>query len=214
MRADAERNRRRILDAARLVFAEQGIEAPMSAVAREAGVGAATLGRRFPTREELVTATFSDELGWFASVVDAASRDSDPWRGFCWLVEQACARQAGDLGFTDVLTRTFPRMMPFEARRAAVMERFTDLVTRAQASGRLRADFTPEDLPLVLLAHAGVVAVTSDAAPTAGPRLVAYLLQSFAHPQAQALPPPPTPRQMSRALARMQVRARRSRGES
>ncbi|MEP6650440.1 MAG: helix-turn-helix domain-containing protein [Lapillicoccus sp.] len=209
MRADAERNRQRILEAARQVFAEQGIEAPMSAVARRAGVGAATLSRRFPTREELVTAAFSDQLGWFAAVVDEAGRDPDPWHGFCRLVEQACGRQTGDLGFTDVLTRTFPRMLPFEARRTAVMDRFADLVSRAKASGRLRAEFVAEDLPLVLMAHAGVASVTSDAAPTAGPRLVAYLLQAFAAPQAGPLPTPPTPRQMSRALARMQVRSRR-----
>ena len=210
MRADARRNRERILDAAREVFAEQGIDAPLTEVARRAGVGAATLFRRFPTREDLVTATFSEWIGVYASAAYAASRDPDPWRGFCSLVEQAAALQSGDLGFTEVLTRSFPSVRSFEAERVRAFTRFADVVTRAKAAGALREDFAPEDFPVLLMAHAGVITATAGAAPSAGPRLVAYLLQVYAPRARGPLPDPPTPRQMTRALARIQVRGRRA----
>ena len=58
MRADAERNRERILVAARDAFAERGIDVPMDEIARQAGVGVATLYRRFPARSDLVAAAF------------------------------------------------------------------------------------------------------------------------------------------------------------
>ena len=201
MRADALRNRERILDAAREVFAEQGIDAPLSTVAERAGVGAATLARRFPTREDLVTATFSERIGDYARAAYVASRDPDPWRGFCSLVQEAAALQAGDLGFTEVLTRSFPGFRTFEAERIRAFTMFADLVARAKAAGALREDFVPEDFPILLVAHAGVVTGTAGAAPTAGPRLVAYLLQAYAAPGRGSLPDPPTPRQITRALA-------------
>jgi AcrR family transcriptional regulator len=207
MRADAQRNRERILDAAREVFAERGTDAPMSEVARRAGVGIATLARRFPTREDLVAATFENRLAKYTSLVEVASQDPDAWRGFCFLVERACGMQSGDLGFTEVLTRSFPRVRGLEAGRLRALAQFEDLVRRAQEAGDLREDFVAEDLPLVLMAHAGVVTATVDAAPNTGPRLVAYLLQSFAAPARGELPRPPTPRQISRALARAQFRA-------
>ena len=109
-----------------------------------------------------------------------------------------------------MLTRSFPRVRGLEAGRLRAFAQFEDLVSRAQAAGDLRDDFVPEDLPLVLMAHAGVVTATGDAAPNTGPRLVAYLLQSFAAPARGELPRPPTPRQISRALARAQVQAGRA----
>lgn len=208
MRADAQRNRERILDAAREVFAEHGLDASLTEVARRAGVGVATLFRRFPTREDLVTATFSERLGTFAQAAYASSRDPDAWHGFCALLEEAAALQSGDLGFTEVLTRSFPSVRSFEAERVRAFTLFTDVVTRAKAAGALREDFVAEDFPVVLMAHAGVVSATAGAAPSAGPRLIAYLLQAFAAPPRAELPEPPTPRQITRALARIQVAAR------
>ena len=60
LRSDARDNRERILDAARAVFAAEGLNVPMREIARRAGVGPATLYRRFPTKEMLVTEAFTD----------------------------------------------------------------------------------------------------------------------------------------------------------
>src|SRR5438067_8589051 len=82
LRSDAERNRERIIAAARTVFARDGLSASMASVAREAGVGIATMFRRFPTKEELVDAVFSDRMGSYADAVTTALEDPDPWNGF------------------------------------------------------------------------------------------------------------------------------------
>src|SRR5829696_2163921 len=88
LRADAERNRERILAAAREVFAERGLDAPFDAIAQRAGVGQATLYRRFPRREDLIVACFAPNLAEYAAAVEEALRVPDAWTGFCGFLEQ------------------------------------------------------------------------------------------------------------------------------
>jgi len=204
LRADARRNRDRIVEAARDVFAEQGLDASMNEVARRAEVGVATLFRRFPGREELIAATFAERMGEYVALIEAALEDPDPWHGFREYVRGVCALQAGDRGFTDVLTQSFAAAKEFEAQRDQAFRRFTLLISRAQEAGALRPDFVAEDLPMLLMANAGVVTATHDAAPETSPRLVAYMLQAFSAEATEPLPAPPTPRRMYRALHRLQ----------
>src|SRR5215218_1506164 len=192
LRADAERNRERVLRAAREVFAEQGLDASTNEIARRAGVGVATLFRRFPTRDELVGAAFADKMSAYAAAIDDALADTDPWHGFCGFIERVCQMQADDRGFADVITMTFP-----------TANALTELLDGAKAAGRLREDFAHQDVPLILMANAGVVTATRDAAPEAWRRLIGYLIQSFAAEAAQPLPDPPTTTQMYRALMRL-----------
>jgi AcrR family transcriptional regulator len=206
LRVDAERNRCRIVDAARAVFAEQGLDASMNEVARRAGVGVATLFRRFPTRDDLITATFAEKMTAYANAIDDALADSDPWHGFCTYIERVCEMQAADRGFTDVLTLTFPTAKAFEAERNRSAAGFAELIERAKTAGRLRDDFAHQDLPIMLMANAGVVTGTRDAAPDAWRRLVGYLLQAFEIENAEPLPEPPTRLQMYRALMRLQLK--------
>ncbi|MFB9301817.1 hypothetical protein ACFFUZ_24655 [Kibdelosporangium philippinense] len=116
--------------------------------------------------------------------------------------------QAGDRGFATVLTMTFPTAKRFEADRARVFADFATLVERAKAAGKLRADFVTEDLPMFLMANAGVLTATADAAPETWRRLVGYLIQACAASAAQTLPAPPAPRKMYRALMRATSRQR------
>lgn len=203
LRADAEQNRERIMAAARRVFAEQGLDAPMREVAREAEVGVGTLYRRFPTREDLITAVFMDKMSAYADAVDKALADPDPWHGFTRYVETVCAMQAEDQGFTNVLTLSFPTAREFEAERARAYRGFNELIGKAKAAGKLRDDFVAEDLVLLVMANAGVVAATRDEAPRAWKRLVAYMIQAFAATDAERLPPAPSPRAMFRAMVRL-----------
>lgn len=203
LRADAERNRARIVAAGREVFAERGLDVPMEEVARRAGVGVGTLYRRFPTRADLVAAVFEAKMDAYADAVKDALAEPDPWKGFCDYVERVCAMQAADRGFTDVLTMTFPSAKRFEAARARNYDGFVELIDRAKAAGRLRLDFVPEDMVLLLMANAGLIAAAGDAAPGSWRRLVGYLLQAFAVEAAQPLPDPPLPRQVYRALLRL-----------
>ncbi|OKI00365.1 TetR family transcriptional regulator [Streptomyces sp. CB02923] len=182
-----------MLIAAREVFAEYGIDAPMATVARRAGVGVATLYRRFPTRDALVRAAFAQQAEACSRALTEALADPDPWRGFRRLVETVCALQREERGFTAAFAAAFPDSMPEHTQAREKAERdFATLVRRAKAAGALRADFHPSDLIVGLLSHCGLVtALPHDRA--ASRRLVAYLLQSFRAEAAHgALPPPST----------------------
>lgn len=193
LRADALHNRNRILDAAREVFATRGLDVPMATIARRAGVGVATVYRRFPTRESLITEVFADQLSGCVAVIDDALSDPDPWRGFCTVIEKICRMQAADRGFTAAFLTAFPEAVDFERERVSAERGFAKLVRSAQAAGRLRADFTRDDLTLLLMANDGITAESTDAAVAASRRLVAYLLQAFRAEHAdpsRPLPPP------------------------
>lgn len=200
LRSDAERNRDRIVDAARELYAHEGLGASMAEVARRAGVGIATLFRRFPTREDLVAVAFAEAMDAFADAVAEAMADPDPWHGFTTFIEQVCQMQAADRGFAGVLTTTFPAAEALEAKRAEAYEGFEELISRAKAAGRLRRDFHPEDLVVLLMANTAVIAATRETAPEAWRRLVAYMLQAFAADRTQPLPPAPPPGALYRAV--------------
>lgn len=202
LRADAERNRARVVDAAREVFAEQGLDVSTSQIARRAGVGVATLLRRFPTRDALVAAVFSDKMMEYTRAIDTASDESDAWSGFCGFIETVCAMQADNRGFADVLMTTFPTAKAFEAQRDEAAGALADLIDRAKSTGRLRLDFVHQDVPLILMANAGVVNATRDHAPEAWRRVLGYLVQSFAQESPPPLPAPPSRREMFKALMR------------
>lgn len=202
LRADAEQNRERVVEAARELFAEEGLDASVNSIARRAGVGIATLLRRFPTRDDLIAAAFSEKMRAYSEAIDEALADPDPWRGFCSYIERICEMQAEDRGFAAVLTMTFPTARALEEERNRSAEALAELIDRAKATGRLRGDFAHQDVPLILMANAGVVAATRDSAPEAWRRLVGYLVQSFAGKAARPLPDPPTRSQMYRALMR------------
>src|SRR5947199_8144304 len=104
LRADAARNREAIVEAARAVFAEQGVDAPLDEIAKRAGTGNATLYRRFPTRGDLIAAVFADRMADHVTAVDAALAYEDPWEGFASYVRTVTAMQAHDHGIADVVT--------------------------------------------------------------------------------------------------------------
>ncbi|MEV5810001.1 TetR/AcrR family transcriptional regulator [Streptomyces parvulus] len=191
IRADARRNRERVLVAARAVFAERGIDAPIAAVARRAGVGVATLYRHFPTRDVLVRGAYERQMQSCALALTQALAAPDPWQGFQQLVETLCALQREERGFPAAFVAAFPEEASEGARSRYRAERdFITLMNRAKASGALRSDFHPSDLVVVLLAHCGLAAALPDDA-AASRRLVAYLLQAFrADARSGALPPP------------------------
>jgi AcrR family transcriptional regulator len=202
LRVDAERNRQRIVAAARDAFAECGLEVPMDEVARRAGVGVGTLYRRYPTRADLIAAAFEQKMIAYAQAARDALAQPDPWQGFCDYVGRVCAMQADDRGFTTVLTLSFPTAKRFEAERDRSFADFMTLVDRAKVAGRLRADFVAEDMIMFLMANAGVLTATADAAPETSHRLVAYFLQACAAKAAEPLPAPAAPRRMYRAMLR------------
>jgi AcrR family transcriptional regulator len=211
LRADAARNRAAIVAVARDVFAEHGLEAPLEAIAARAGVGIATLYRRFPTREKLVAAALVEKVAEYAESARQALADPDPWNGFARCVERICELQAGDRGLSDLLSMTLSADEQVEELRRTANELLITVIDRAKAAGALREDFVGEDLVLLLIATAAVTQVTRTDAPEAWRRFVALALDSFASRDAsrgasygsQPLPDPPSTAQMTRAMIRL-----------
>ncbi|MGQ4514683.1 TetR family transcriptional regulator [Streptomyces sp. DW26H14] len=195
-RSDARDNRARILEAARAVFGEEGLKAPMREVARHAGVGPATLYRHFPTKQELIMETFAEQRRACRTAVRDALADGDPWRGFRSMVERICELHAHSRGFADAFMTAFPEATDFAADREQTLRAVGELARRAQKTGRLRPDFVIDDLTLMLMAHRGLHDIPRADRVTTSRRFAAYVIEAFgAAPETAAgAPLPPVPR--------------------
>ncbi|MFE6738692.1 TetR/AcrR family transcriptional regulator [Streptomyces tubercidicus] len=189
-RADARHNRARLLQAAREAYALDGTDVPSSAIARRAGVGAATLYRHFPTRGSLIAAAFAEQLGQCVAALDEALQDDDPWHGLRNVLTKVCTMQAQDRGFTAAFLSQFPEAPDARRERARAEESLAQLVQRAKDTGQLRKDFDPSDVTLLLLANSGVVRESPAASMAASRRLLAYFLQSCLPTDGAPLPQP------------------------
>ncbi|MFH8804271.1 TetR/AcrR family transcriptional regulator [Streptomyces sp. NPDC017936] len=196
VRSDARDNRARILDAARTVFGEEGLGAPMREVARHAGVGPATLYRHFPTKHALFAETFAEQRRACHAAVRDALADSNPWQGFRSLIERICELHACSRGFADAFMTAFPEATDFAADRERTLHAVGELARRAQKTGRLRPGFVVDDLVLMLMAHRGLQDMPRVARVTASRRFAAYMIEAFrATPGTGApTPQPPVPR--------------------
>jgi len=203
LRADASRNRQRILTAARELFSRRGLAVPMEDIARHAGVGVGTLYRRFPTRPDLIAAAFEAQMTAYADLAEEALAAAQPWPAFCRYVGQVCEMQARNCGFAAALTMTLPRAREFHAERARACTAISELARRCQESGELRSDFVVEDLILLLVANGAVSAAVGQAAPDLWRRLAGYMLQAFAARNEAPLPPGPPPSVLYQALLQL-----------
>lgn len=190
LRSDARDNRDRILEVARAAFATEGLEVPLREIARRAGVGPATLYRRFPTKESLVTAAFADQMSLCLTIVERALDDPDPWHGFRGVIEQLSELHAKDRGFTAAFMSAYPRAIDFAAGRERALLAFSELARRAKDAGMLRREFVLDDLVLILMAAGGIRSAGPAGAAVAARRFAAVTLEGLrATPDATPLPP-------------------------
>jgi AcrR family transcriptional regulator len=202
LRRDAQRNRDAIVAAARQLFCDHGLQAPLEQVARHAGVGIATLYRRFPNRAALLDAVLTDDLHAHLEAATQALAIDDPWDGFAHYLERSCRLQATDRGLNDVMGMRFPHATAVEAAKARLFELVGQLLDRAQRSGQLRADLTLEDLAFLNWGNARILpAVRAAGVPDAWQRHLGLLLDGYRAERAHPLPQPPLPpRQVHRAM--------------
>jgi AcrR family transcriptional regulator len=151
LRADARRNREQVLAAARDVFVEQGADAPLDEIARRAGVGIATLYRRFPEREALIRAVVLDVLAGIAEQAQRALADEPT-------AFQALARymhRALDLRIAAVFPAVLGRISlddpDYLAARDAATEPVLQMIERAHTDGSLRPDVAFGDIGMLLI---------------------------------------------------------------
>ncbi|WP_431896263.1 TetR/AcrR family transcriptional regulator [Nonomuraea sp. bgisy101] len=153
MRADARRNRDRIVEAARAVVAERGIDAPMELIARRAEVGVGTVYRRFPDRHALIAAMADQYIHEIADALTRAEESGDgamaAVRSFVvWCGDQGRGALAAALA--DLPQELFEEMREFVTVRANLVERLEALVAAAQERGEMRADVGADDLMALL----------------------------------------------------------------
>lgn len=152
MRADARRNRERILAGAREVFAEFGAEAQIDDVARQAGVGVGTVYRHFPTKEALLVELAREKFREFAaSGLEALRRHEEPFAVLCdWLSANAVAL-ASDAAMQQAVTGAGEQMLLGAASEQQELIAVTNrLVDRARATGTIRADATGNDVGMLM----------------------------------------------------------------
>jgi AcrR family transcriptional regulator len=178
LRADARRNREKVLAAARAVFAEQGVDAQMDDVAKRADVGVGTVYRHFPTKEALLNA-LTDEL--FA-VIAVHSRTlltlDDPWEAFTRVMWFGAERTAGDRAFTEIMAaqRKFPaRTCP---GKEDLIVTIGELMDRCKAAGVMRQDAMVEDIGL-LMCGVGSASQMEHPVPNAWRRHLAIMLDGL-----------------------------------
>jgi AcrR family transcriptional regulator len=141
--AEAARNDLRVLAAARAVFAEQGADAPVSAIAERAGVGIGSLYRRYGSKDDLLRELCMLAMRQSVSLAERALEVSDPWEGLTSYIREAVAASTGALAPLAGAIETTPQMWQVSRHGRSLLTR---LVSRAQAAGVLRVDVTPLDI--------------------------------------------------------------------
>ncbi|GLZ42415.1 TetR/AcrR family transcriptional regulator [Actinokineospora sp. NBRC 105648] len=186
LRADAERNRARVVVAAREVFAQHGLGVTLDDVARHAGVGVGTVYRRFPNKEALVSAVFDHVIAELINMIHGHVSNVDAWRGLTELITEIAERQSGDRGLYELCTKSdFGQMDRIAAHFTPAAEA---LVSRAQAEGSLRPDFSTNDIGPMILMIAAVSENTRQVDPDAWRRYLILLLDGLRAPGATPLP--------------------------
>jgi AcrR family transcriptional regulator len=202
LRADAERNRARILAAAGEVFAERGLDASLDDIAAAAGVGVGTVYRRFPDKDALIDALFEEKINRALGLAREALDHDDPWEGFVLFMRGMCAMHAADRGFKEALLsrRGLERVA---AARDAIAPVAIQVLRRAQEAGAVRADLGTFDVPLLHLCVALIAERTRDASPNYWQRILTIVLDGLAADAARTpMPAEPLDRDtFARAMA-------------
>jgi AcrR family transcriptional regulator len=148
MRADAQRNRARVLDAAREVFAEQGVDAGMEVIAQRAGVGVGTVYRHFATKDLLILAMIEVRFAEMRDRLERALEASDAWGAMTAYLEDAGAMASRDKIFGEMNDpREIPSVAPIIDQ---MVELWAKLIERAKEQGGLRDDFEADDIPAIM----------------------------------------------------------------
>ena len=176
----------RILDAAAEVFAEQGLGATLADVATRAGVGVATVYRRFANKDDLILALFADRFAYWEQQARQAAESEDVWAGFVRYFEDSAQAMVQDRGFRELVGGAYTATAGwargtgpdqlyalFAQTEAAMREHHIRLVRRAQEAGVLRDDIAPTDMLVLTMA---VQATASLAAAASRPEIYRRVL--------------------------------------
>jgi AcrR family transcriptional regulator len=159
LRADAVRNRARVLAGARRAFAEEGLDADMASIAKRAGVGVGTVYRHFQTKDALLRALAIDHFEHLAAIVEqVTSEDLEPWEALEQTIWRTATYSADDVGMCEVLASQPPDL----AATAAAQELRSvtaQVVESAKQAGAARGDATAADVPMIMCGFGRIAAM-------------------------------------------------------
>lgn len=199
LRRDAERNREKILGAARELFAEEGLGVTLHDVAGRAGVGVGTVYRHFADKGVLIETLFDDQLDQIVAIYESGLDDPDPWHALVSVHERALELQAGDRGLRELLAGAPHAPERATRQRARLHPIAAKLVERGKAAGAVRADCETQDFGVVMMMVATVIDAAADVSPELWRRYLRVGLQGLRQQGARLDPfpvPAVKPRQM------------------
>ncbi len=180
MRADAERNRRLIIETARRAFARRGLGVRLDEIAREAGLGTGTVYRRFENKDALIQAVFEETLDQFVALADQVLTEDTDGGGLRRFLEQAGELMASDRGFQQLLTGSASRAAEISTLgRARIEPRIIQLLDNARAAGRLRTDVTHDDFPIIQVVLSAIIEATGQVRPDLWKRYYTLVLDGL-----------------------------------
>jgi AcrR family transcriptional regulator len=191
-RRDSVRNRARLVEAAREVFAERGFDATLDDIARHAGLGTGTAYRHFPNKRALAAEVLAGATEQIVVDARAALEIDDPWLALVEFFQRNAERQARDrglyqaqtgLGDDEVQARIWPEVV------AAV----TELFQRAGRAGVVRADAAPQDIAAIFALLGPAFEMSRTVSPTLWQRYLALILDGLRATDRPPLPAPPPP---------------------
>jgi len=152
LRADAQRNRDRILEVARETFTQEGLSVPVDLIAERANVGVGTFYRHFPNKEVLAGAILASRLESLIGEAEQLEGAPDPGDAFFGFVRLMAERSSADMALADAFTEAGYDVKSGSAEfKERLLETLARMLARAQATGAVRADLTSSDV-LALMA--------------------------------------------------------------
>lgn len=192
LRRDAQRNRGRIVEAAREVLADRGIALTLNDVAHHAGVGVGTVYRHFPDKAELVDAALAGQLEALAVIVEEGLAAETAWDGLVAVLTRGMAAHVANRGLRDVALAV-GKGDHQAAAVGRVLPLMEALLARARAEGSLRPDVTLADITMIHFMVTELADHGASVAPEAYLRYLHLFVEALrARPDAEPLGPPMT----------------------
>jgi AcrR family transcriptional regulator len=199
LRRDAERNRRRIIEAAWEVFASRGLSAGLNDVAHHAGLGVGTVYRHFPNKDTLIEAALQDRVEAMLDIALEGLAAPTAWEGLTRVLREFAAMQVADRGLRDVALGAGYGQRGMEAMRSRIVPVVAQLLERAQAEGTVRPGVTVADLVIILFMVTEFARHSADVRPEAYHRYLDLFLD--------ALRPGPSSTELGAPLSDAEVEA-------
>jgi len=205
LRADAARNRQRLIEAAAEVFAARGLDATLDEIARHAGVNVATAYRNFSSKHELAREFLQSCVDEAVAIVAEAARAPDPWAGLGQFLERSVDQVVSNRALVDLVTHSHGAAHPyrdelFDQMHDRISGPLEELLARGRQAGVVREDISVNDFPPMLHMLASLIPLGAPGIPEPPRRYISLMLAGL-RPGAPLDGEPPTQEQLRAAAA-------------